>query len=287
MRHVDDTGRVGVAGPLLLRIRADDGACVPVAIVGEGNGTPVVDVAGVHDFNPIAAMFGGSQDPAMIQPVSRTVDAADLATQEGRQRLGVEDYDVPPQAGGHILDIRIPTPPPDAQERGLGMVAVQVPAGTRLDVRLDGSDLDLRGRFDEWSRVHSERGNVTAKDLSGLVDVGVRHGDLTVDGVGAGAALSTEKGRLDVSNINGSVTLQGAAEGHVTYTEPTDPAVRGKVQVNAVNYTVRGSEYGDHGSRRHSLRTEDSRGQGRFSGRLDTGRLDTRREDPRGQRGPR
>lgn len=161
---------------------------------------------------------------------------------------------------------------------------MRVPVGTRLDVQLDRSDLELRGRFDQGSSVRSEAGNVVGRGVSGpvkltanggdmdLIDVRgdvnalARAGTMTVDNVGGNVVLTTQSGHLDVKGIHGGVTLNSPDEGRVTYTQPTDPRVQRGLHVNAPNVTVRPAGQraaGRSGAKRHDKDPRADRSQQR------------------------
>jgi hypothetical protein len=94
---------------------------------------------------------------------------------------------------------------------------ITVPAGTKVNGRVDSGTVDVSGVAELNFQLDS--GNLTAKSVAGRVNVESSSGSVRLSDVGADVAVQADSGDVTVDNARGSVTVR-ADSGAIGVTVP-------------------------------------------------------------------
>lgn len=200
-------------------------------------------------------------DPAQRQPEVRVDQPPRELGLPGPSAAAQSDIHVNPgytdRSGQRVMDVSLPTAGPSASRRGSGAVEIVVPPGTTIDVRLDGSPLELGGKFGPGSWVQNRTGDVRAVDIagsmrmvsgSGVVAVSrvqgefnamTQAGRMRIGSFHGHGSLATEKGVVSVASArpSGDLHLRSTRGGEISCTAP-DPAVQDRIKVQGTGRNI-------------------------------------------------
>jgi hypothetical protein len=130
---------------------------------------------------------------------------------------------------------------------------ITVPAGTRVNGRVDSGTVDVSGVAEINFQLDS--GNLTAKGVAGRVNVESSSGSVRLTDVGADVVVRADSGDVTVDNAGGSVTVRGDS-GNIAVSVPRGPY---RVSTGTDSGTVH-SDVSDDPSGSHRLELHTSAG---------------------------